>query len=209
MKKTVLFLVGVLFLTLLTGCAVSLASDVTPPPNYQAPTEQESVIGRTSTAPILPPDIVEGKLIYQEKCQPCHGEKGLGDGIQSSQLPVPAAEIGKIDFAKDKKPSDWYKIITIGDIENFMPGFQSLNDRQRWNVTAYILTLSMDFEENATKALFKQNCETCHTKGNSNQTTDFSDFGSLIDFSQNEISQIVQNGNSKGMPAFKGKIIRN
>ena len=206
MKKTIQFLAGVLLLFILSGCSVSLAADVTPPPNYQAPTAQESVITDASTAPILPPDVEEGKLIYQEKCQPCHGEEGLGDGVQSAQLPVPAAEIGKIDFAKDKKPSDWYKIITIGDIENFMPGFQSLNDRQRWNVTAYILTLSMQYDENATKVLFQQNCETCHISGNSNQTTDFSDFGSLIDFSQNDISLIVQNGNSKGMPSFKGKL---
>jgi len=205
MKKSVLFLAGVLFIIFLSSCSVSLASDVTPPPNYQAPTEQESVISDT-TAPILPPDIVEGKLIYQEKCQPCHGEGGLGDGIQSSQLPVPAAEIGKFDFSKDKNPSDWYKIITIGDIENFMPGFQSLNDRQRWNVTAYILTLSMQYDEAATKTLFKQNCESCHASGNSNQTSDFSDFGSLIDYSQTDISQIIQDGNTKGMPAFKGEL---
>jgi len=202
MKKIYILLIGLFSIILLSGCAVSLAADVTPPPDYQAPVEQEPILQETA-APILPPDISGGKIIYLEKCEPCHGEKGMGDGSQSSQLPVAAAPIGNKDFAKDKKPIDWFEIITNGNIENFMPGFQSLDDRERWNVTAYVLTLSSTYNESEIQKVFKENCESCHAIGNSAGISDFSDFGQLIDQSQNEIVGLIQNGNSVGMPSFQ------
>ena len=202
MKKIYILLIGLFSIILLSGCAVSLAADVTPPPDYQAPVEQEPILQETA-APILPPDISGGKIIYLEKCEPCHGEKGMGDGSQSSQLPVAAAPIGNKDFAKDKKPIDWFEIITNGNIENFMPGFQSLDDRERWNVTAYLLTLSSTYNESEIQKVFKENCESCHAIGNSAGISDFSDFGQLIDQSQNEIVGLIQNGNSVGMPSFQ------
>ena len=202
MKKIYILLIGLISIILFSGCAVSLAADVTPPPDYQAPVEQEPILQET-TAPILPPDIPAGKIIYLEKCEPCHGESGMGDGSQSSQLPVAAAPIGSIDFAKDKKPIDWFEIITNGNIEKFMPGFQSLNDRERWNVTAYVLTLSSTFNESEIQPIFKESCESCHAIGNSAGISDFSDFGQLIDQSQNEIVALIQNGNALGMPSFQ------
>ncbi len=202
MKKIFILLFGFLLIFLFSGCAVSLAADVTPPPEYQAPVEQEPILQET-TAPILPPDISEGKIIYLDKCAPCHGENGMGDGSQSSQLPVAAAPIGNKDFAIDKKPLDWFEIITNGNIENFMPGFQSLNDRERWNVTAYVLTLSSTENEFDSQLVFQENCVSCHAIGNSSGISDFSDFGQLIDQSQNEIIELIQNGNSAGMPSFQ------
>lgn len=202
MKKIFILLFGFSLIFLISGCAVSLAADVTPPPDYQAPVEQGPILQET-TAPILPPDISEGKIIYLEKCAPCHGEKGMGDGSQSSQLPVAAAPIGNIDFAANKKPLDWFEIITNGNIENFMPGFQSLNDRERWNVTAYILTLSSLENESDSQLVFQENCESCHAIGNSSGISDFSDFGKLINQSQNEIIALIQSGNSAGMPSFE------
>lgn len=202
MKKIYILLIGLFSIILFSGCAVSLAADVTPPPDYQAPIEQEPILQETA-APILPPDISGGKIIYLEKCEPCHGENGMGDGSQSSQLPVAAAPIGNKDFAKDKKPIDWFEIITNGNIENFMPGFQSLDDRERWNVTAYVLTLSSTYNESEIQKVFKENCESCHAIGNSGGISDFSDFGQLIDQSQNEIVELIQNGNSVGMPSFQ------
>lgn len=208
MKKKFILLFGLILIIFLSGCAVSLAADVTPPPDYQAPVEQEPILMET-TAPILPPDISNGKSIFIEKCAPCHGENGMGDGVQSSQLPVPAAPIGNFEFAKDKKPIDWFEIITNGNIENFMPGFQSLNDRERWNVTAYAFTLSEKSAEIEILPVYKENCESCHALGNSAGITDFSDFGQLIDQSKADIIGIIQNGNVNGMPAFQNLIPEN
>lgn len=202
MKKIFILLIGIFSLIIFSGCAVSLAADVTPPPDYQPPVAQAPVLAET-TAPLLPPDVEEGKSIYLEKCAPCHGENGMGDGVQSPSLPVPAAAIGNYDFAQDKRPQDWYEIVTIGDIENFMPGFQSLNDRERWNVTAYILTLSMQSNLSQAEKVFSDNCASCHAKDNSQGITDFSDFGILINLSHADLVKSIQNGNSEGMPAFQ------
>ncbi len=125
----------------LTACGISLASDVTPPPNYRPPISQEPVVQAT-TSPLVPPNLLNGKVIYADKCVDCHGPSGKGDGAQADQLPVPVAPIGDPDFAKDARPSDWYQIITVGNLDKFMPGFTSLSDRERWDVAAYALSLS-------------------------------------------------------------------
>jgi mono/diheme cytochrome c family protein len=205
MKKIQSILAGILFLISMSGCSLSLAADVTPPPNYQQPVVK-TIEAPQASVPLSAPDITNGEAIYQEKCLACHGESGKGDGEQSVDLPVDVAQIGLFDFAKDKKPSDWYQIISVGNIDNFMPGFQSLSDSQRWDVTAYALTLSMEYEEAETSVLFENNCKSCHATGNANLNNDFSDFGSLAALSHAELVTKIAAGNSAGMPAFEDKL---
>ena len=76
---------------LLTACNMTLAADVTPPPGYVPPTPVPTL------GPLYPseaPNVENGKAIYAEKCIDCHGEKGLGDGAQSKDLPVSVIPIG-------------------------------------------------------------------------------------------------------------------
>jgi mono/diheme cytochrome c family protein len=57
----------------------------------------------------------------------------------------------------------WYEMVTVGNLERLMPGFASLTDAQRWDVTAYALSLSsspealIDGESNYAKT-----CLECH-----------------------------------------------
>ncbi|MBK8419255.1 c-type cytochrome [Candidatus Villigracilis saccharophilus] len=76
---------------LLAACNFTLAEDVTPPPNYVPPTPAATL------PPLVPsnaPDVENGALIFAEKCAPCHGDTGLGDGPQGKQLPVSVAALG-------------------------------------------------------------------------------------------------------------------
>jgi len=157
-------LAAVLALAALSGCGLSLAEDIEPPANYREqvePTEQPAV--ESTSFPLVPPDLAQGQEIYAEKCLPCHGESGMGDGPQSVNLSNPAAALGSPSLARLARPVDWYQIVTRGNIERLMPGFASLSDRERWDVVAYSLTLSVTQAElDQGKAIYAQNCAACH-----------------------------------------------
>ena len=70
---------------LLSACNFSLASDITPPPDYKSPTPAPTL---GALFPAAPPVPQEGVAIYAEKCAPCHGDQGKGDGPQGLQLSV-------------------------------------------------------------------------------------------------------------------------
>ncbi|MGW8251213.1 MAG: c-type cytochrome, partial [Anaerolineales bacterium] len=138
--KNPLRLLGLLLLTItLAGCSFSLAEDITPPPGaVQAPvsqTEPPPVNG--PLYPLVPPNSENGAAIYAEKCAPCHGQTGLGDGPRSAQLPNPVTAIGSAEVARQATPARWYTQVTQGNLERFMPPFSSLSDRERWDVVAY------------------------------------------------------------------------
>lgn len=207
---------------LLAGC-VSLAADVTPPPDYRPaasalnpaePTMNQPVDrpAAASTAfPILPPNPAAGKAIYDEKCEPCHGPTGLGDGSKAGNLPQRPPMIGAREVALTARPAVWYSVVTQGNIEKFMPGFKAgLDDRQRWDVVAYVYTLSQTDQEIETgKALYDEQCAACHGtsgKGDGPQASgssmpDWSRQDRLAVLSSQEIADLVASGTG-GMPSF-------
>lgn len=219
----------------LTGC-FSLAGDVTPPPNYVAPTvlptnpaggqiSMENDLGATPQAtdqtvvyPLVPPDPLQGATLYAERCAPCHGDQGMGNGSQADQLPNPPPAIGNATTARASRPVDWYNVITKGNMQQSMPPFgQSLSDRQRWDVLAYVYTLSLsDVDMQQAQALYEANCAGCHsTSGVSDgsQTASLSagpdawsnKQAQLAQMSEDDIVNLIETGQGE-MPSFQGKL---
>ena len=120
---------------LLAGCNLTLAEDIEPPPDYVPPTPMPTL------GPLYPassPDVQKGAAIFAERCTPCHGATGLGDGPQSMQLPVAVPGIGLPEVARRSSPAEWFKMVTQGNLDRFMPPFASaLSDQERWDVVAY------------------------------------------------------------------------
>lgn len=177
--------------TLLAACNFTLAADVTPPPGYIPPTPASTL------GPLYPasaPDIENGKLIYAEKCAPCHGNTGLGDGADGKQLPVTVAAFALPETAHKASPAKWYTIVTQGNLDRFMPPFASLNDQQRWDVISYALTLHTTPEQIETgRSLFEENCADC-AKNFGNQET-------MSSLSADDIVKMIKAG-AGDMPAF-------
>jgi mono/diheme cytochrome c family protein len=187
-------------LLLLTGC-ISLAEDVTPPPGFVAPTPAPALAA--NSFPASAPDVDSGAAIYAEKCAPCHGNTGRGDGSQASALPVTVPPLGRADFAFDKSPARWYGVVTQGNLQNFMPGFASLSDQQRWDVVAYALSLSASAEQvQAGKALYEVNCAECHgLDGRKLPNASLADQGRMAALSNQDIAVLSQKGIPPAMPA--------
>jgi len=193
----------------LSGCTVSLAADVTPPPNAQSFVAQPASATSEVLYPTVPPDPQRGAQIYAEKCAACHGERGMGDGPQASQLTVPVPPLGDLSLAQGARPVEWFQIVTNGNIERFMPPFRSLDERQRWDVVAYALSLSLSQDLLAQGAeIYQQKCQNWHgTEGQgSAQAPGWRDDTSrLASLSLVEMTGIIRLGKGN-MPAYAGEL---
>ena len=205
MKKSTRFGLWLLSLALTAalGACVSLASDITPPPGYVPPSPQPTA---APVYPMVPPDPQAGAAIFAEKCAPCHGSTGMGDGPQSAALSVPPAALASPDVFRSALPTDWYDLVTNGNLERMMPPFNSLNDRQRWDVVAYAYTLgTSDAELAQGKQIYTAECESCHGKaGQASGAADWTDPAVLAKLSNQQLFDAISNGQSN-MPAFADK----
>lgn len=200
---------------LLAGC--SLAGDVTPPPalaTQQAAAPQATTDRPQATSPAVEvelermpasaPDPFSGALIYAESCAPCHGAAGLGDGEMAGNLEVPISSLGDPTVAREVIPSEWYKIVTLGRMDRFMPPFRSLGDAQRWDVVAYALSLSTtESELSKGKELYQQACASCHGEDGRGAEYEVPLIGleSFANRSLAEVSTLIERGAGE-MPVF-------
>lgn len=176
---------------LLTACNFTLAEDVTPPPGYLPPTPMPTL------GPLYPantPNIHNGALIYIEKCAPCHGDTGLGDGEKGKELPITVAAIGLPEVAQKAQPSAWFIQVTQGNLDRFMPPFSSLNDQERWDVVSYALTLHTTPDQiEMGKSLFETSCADC--------AKNFINLEMMSALSENDLIQLIKEG-AGDIPAF-------
>lgn len=178
---------------LLSACNFTLASDITPPPNYISPTPAPTL------GPLFPsqaPNPQNGTAIFAQNCVPCHGEKGLGDGPQAQQLPNPVAAIGLTDVARKASPAQWFTVVSQGNLDRFMPPFGgALSDQDRWDVIAYALGLHVTQAQiEQGKSLFESKCGKC--AGNF-----FDDLKKMSALSEDDLVSLIESG-GQGVPAF-------
>ena len=99
--------------------------------------------------------LTEGRRIYERACIWCHGAGGEGDGPSGWSTGRYSAPRPR-DFTKDSyklrsTPSgelptdqDLFRTLTQG-IPGVMPAYRSLNERERWQVIAYLKSLNAAF----------------------------------------------------------------
>jgi len=76
-----------------------------------------------------------GKSTYDKLCSSCHGKDGTGLGIMPS--------FRNAQYMSSRTEQDLFQKITTGGEGTGMPPFNSrLAEQDRWNVIAYIRTLS-------------------------------------------------------------------
>lgn len=204
---------------LLSACSFTLAEDITPPPGSEVRPPQQAQPAAVSGPlyPLIPPNPQAGQATYNEKCAPCHGITGLGDGSQAAQLPNPASPLGALDFARQATPARWYTQVTQGNLERFMPPFNSLSDRQRWDVVAYSFSLSTSPEQvERGEALYQGDCASCHGERGEGDGPEAASLGAALpdlsaqefmaEKSAQDLFQAISLGVDSNMPAYADKL---
>ncbi len=204
---------------ILSACSFSLAEDVTPPPGYQpSPARELAPTTQPVRFPDTAPNLENGGAVYAEKCAPCHGVSGLGDGQQAGELPEGAPAIGSPQLARQAAPAEWYRVVTEGRLDKFMPPFsRSLSDQDRWDVVAYTLRLSQNGETVAEgRQLYEMNCSSCHGPGGAGDgpdaeaqaqaLTDLSSPTAMAEKSDLALMAAITDGVAPGMPAFASEL---
>ncbi len=94
----------------------------------------------------IPPNatsIATGRATYEEKCVPCHGESGKGDGPVGITLNPRPADLTQHAIPGVHTDGQLFGWITNGFPGSVMPPFrQALSDEDRWNVVNFIRTLA-------------------------------------------------------------------
>jgi cytochrome c oxidase cbb3-type subunit 3 len=78
--------------------------------------------------------LVRGAEVYRERCSPCHGDRGRGDGILASVLAIRPRNYFSEPFKWGREPSDIVETIRVGR-SGVMPAFEgALDAREMWAV---------------------------------------------------------------------------
>ncbi|MBL8094550.1 MAG: c-type cytochrome [Anaerolineales bacterium] len=174
MKRAGLFLSLVSAGLWLSAC--SLAGDITPPPGSrpvasidqtvptEAPVVEAAPVDVSAALPSGRPSAASGSALFAAHCAECHGATGASDGASVAKLPAPPPQFSDPATLRGLTPREVYATITLGRLENFMPPFaNSLTDAERWDLAAYVYTLSTTQAEiDDGQALYSANCGECH-----------------------------------------------
>ena len=190
--------------------ATRSAQPATAPVVSTAPAElPQAAPGAPVTLPASQPSAQAALQLYPARCAPCHGDTGKGDGPQSQQ--VVAQMGGKLPnfadaaYARAVKPTDWFNVLSTGRMQKGMPPFTSLTADQRWDLVAYLYTLSIPQDRlDRGKSVYADKCVSCHgTTGRaaSPGAPDLSDPAKMAAKSQADVEAVIANGRG-AMPGF-------
>ncbi len=94
--------------------------------------------------PTAPPQLARGAELYRLACINCHGEGGkLPANLAELQLSTRPPELASAEETKALTPQRAFSASTYGVPNTAMPAFeQALDDRARWDLAFYLLSLS-------------------------------------------------------------------
>ncbi len=95
--------------------------------------------------PSREPSLANGQLLYTSTCTRCHGGAGRGDGpvAVAGHFDPPPADLTDSAVLATVTPLDLYRKISLGVPGTRMRPFgEALSREERWDVVAYVLSLS-------------------------------------------------------------------
>lgn len=97
-----------------------------------APENEEAAPSGTAQPAAVPPDVAKGKEIFSQRCVPCHGDHGEGDGPASASLDPKPRKFGDAAWQDAVTDEHIEKIIKLGGAavgkSAAMPSNPDLND---------------------------------------------------------------------------------
>ena len=93
------------------------------------------------TAPLVWPNLENGKSLYVQHCTPCHGENGGGDGKLAAGLKPAPTNFLNANLMQEISPFQAYNTIKLGVEGTAMQSFATLSDKEIWDLAFYIKAL--------------------------------------------------------------------
>jgi mono/diheme cytochrome c family protein len=85
--------------------------------------------------PVTPELLMLGAEVFRERCSPCHGDRGHGDGLLAEVLPIRPRNYFEESFRWGHRPEEIAETVRRGR-SNVMPAFQhALTQREIWAVS--------------------------------------------------------------------------
>lgn len=128
MKVTAALLTWLALSACSAGCAPEARSDG----------DVEVPIGRLSSDEAR----ARGRALFQSRCALCHGEHADGHGVRSRGLSAKPANFRSPDWRSRVTPTYVFRIVSEGKRGTSMPAWPTLSDDQKWDVIAYVLSVS-------------------------------------------------------------------
>ena len=89
-------------------------------------------------------NVASGRLLYNQRCASCHGEKGKAEAEAAQVLEIKPADLtGKT--AREMTDGEIYWVITHGIKTSRMPAQDArISENERWQIALYVRTLQSD-----------------------------------------------------------------
>jgi mono/diheme cytochrome c family protein len=98
-------------------------------------------------APPSDPDAVaRGAQLFATSCAPCHGERADGHGVRRRSLTSSPADLTRLS-AERSDPQRLFAVLRDGVPGSDMPSWRALSERERWDLVAFVRSLSVSAEE--------------------------------------------------------------
>ncbi len=89
-----------------------------------------------------PQTIDDGRIIYEENCLSCHGEKGTGDGPEASDQETQPTDLTDLRYWSSRSNENLFSALQDEDISAHS---YTLDDDELWDVTDYSRTFSYTY----------------------------------------------------------------
>lgn len=120
------------------------------------------------------PEVARGRELFvgRVQCASCHGAGGKGDGPAAPELRdawdhpvcVPDLTRGELGLKGGSGLDDVFRVLTLGMAGTPMPSFESLSEKDRWDLAAFVRSLFEPISLGE-RIYLGAGCTACHTMG--------------------------------------------
>jgi len=108
-----------------------------PSPEYAAVDVPEKVLASDAAK-------ARGRAIFAERCALCHGVRADGKGVRKHGLSGQPTNFRSPAWRADTTPREVFAAVSEGIRGTSMPGWPTLTEDERWDVVAYVLSVSKE-----------------------------------------------------------------
>lgn len=85
-----------------------------------------------------------GRVLFREKCALCHGLRADGKGARREGLSGKPINFRSLAWRAQTTPIEVFQVLSEGKRGTSMPAWPTLSEAEKWDVVAYVLSVSKE-----------------------------------------------------------------